>query len=79
MAETDVFDVVDSLLEQDADMRVVQGIDHAPTLSHPDDEPEMPQQSQLVRDGRLFHDDRSSELADRAGSLQQPCQDPNST
>jgi hypothetical protein len=43
-----VLDVVDGLLEKDADVRVVQGVNHAPALALTDNESEVSQQSQLV-------------------------------
>ena len=56
-----MLDVGDGLLQQLADVIVVQRVDDAPSVAVPGDQPEMAQQAQLVRDGRALHADRVSD------------------
>lgn len=70
-----MLDVVDGLLEQDADVVVVQCVNGSPSLPFADDELEMSEQAKLVRDSRLLHLDRVGQLTDRAGRLAQPGED----
>jgi hypothetical protein len=65
-----VLDVVDGLLEQDAHVRVVQGVDDASAAPLARHETEVTQYAQLMRDSRqhLFTVPRSF-VAELAGDL----------
>ena len=70
-----MLDVEDGLLEQVAHVRVVQRIHGSSADAFAHDEPEMPEESQLMRHGGLLHADCLGKLADRAGRLVQPGED----
>ena len=74
-----MLDVVDGLFEENADMRVVQGVDRPAAGALAGDEPQVPQHAQLMGYGRLFHLDRHREFANRAGRLAQTRQDADTT
>src|SRR5439155_6469 len=69
VAEAEVFDVEDGLVEQVGDVRVVQRVDDLAAAALADYEPEVSEDPQLVRDGRLLHVDGVGELANRAGGF----------
>ena len=56
-------------------MGVVKGIKHLAPLAFADDKPEMPENSQLMRDSRLLHPDGHRQLAYRAGAVAKPRED----
>jgi len=60
--------VRDRLVQQGADMSVVQRVDHLAPVALADDETEVAQHPQLLGDGRLSHPDLARELSDRAGA-----------
>jgi len=62
--ESDVFDVVDGLVEQVGDVVVVERVDGMSSLTLADDEVEVAEDAELVRDGGLLHLDRLCEFAD---------------
>jgi len=73
--EPEMLDVRDDLLEQLGDMVVVQLIDDATAVAQPDDEPQVPQHPQLVRDGGSLHPDAVGDVGDvgdRGGTRMQP-------
>jgi hypothetical protein len=72
-----VFDVVDRLGDEVADMVVVQGVDDAVAVAAPGDEPKVAQEPKLVRDRRCLELHVTGEFGDRARRLPQPRQDAN--
>jgi hypothetical protein len=70
VAELDVLDVRHGLVEQVRHVVVVEVIDDPATLAVTDDEPEMAQDAQLMRDGGRLHRDGDRQLVDaeRAGA-----------
>ena len=72
-----MLDVVDGLLEQVAHVRVVQRVHGSPADAFAYDEPEMSEESQLMRHGGLLHSDGLCELANRARCFSQASQDAN--
>jgi hypothetical protein len=69
--------VEDRLVEQGGDVIVVQGIDHLPTRSLPDDKSELAQHPQLVRYRRGLHLDGVGELPDGAITFTEASEDPD--
>ena len=63
--------VVDRLVEQDADMRVVQCVDDASAAPFAGHEAEVAE-AQLVRDGRSFHRDTASAPTEQGDSRSRP-------
>ncbi|OLT21079.1 hypothetical protein BJF79_46990 [Actinomadura sp. CNU-125] len=53
--ESQVFDVVDGLVEQFGDVVVVQGVDHRRSQAGAGDQAEVAQQPQMMGAGRLLH------------------------
>jgi hypothetical protein len=74
-----VLDVVDGLLQQDAHMRVVQGVDNASAAPLAGHESEVAKEAQLVRDGRSLHGDGLGQLPHGAGRLAQATEDAHAT
>jgi hypothetical protein len=72
-----VLDVTDGLFEQLPHVVVVQVVDDLATLAATDDQPEMTQHPQLMRDRRGLHADGVGELADSLPAASQPTQDPH--
>jgi hypothetical protein len=70
-----MLDVVDRLLEQVGDVRVMQGVDDGAPASLADDESEVAEEAQLVRDRRAFHLDGCGKLVDRAGTVAEAAED----
>ena len=70
-AEPDVLDMTDSLIDQLGDMHVIQRVHDPPALTLTDDQADIPQQPQLMRDSGLLHPDRVDELRDRMRALAQ--------
>lgn len=68
-------DVAQGLVKQTGHMGVVEVVDHLASVSRPDDEPEVAQDTQLVGDGRLLHVDGSGQLANRARAFAEPTED----
>ena len=66
-----MLDVVDGLLEKDADVRVVEGVDDAAPAPLADHETKMAEHAELMRDRRLLHADRLRERVHRARRLAQ--------
>jgi hypothetical protein len=66
VAEAEVFDVVDGLVEQVGDVRVVEGVDDAAAASFADYEAEVPKDAQLLGDGGPFHPDGIRQFANGA-------------
>jgi hypothetical protein len=65
-----VLDVEDRLVEQVSDVRIVERVDHAPAAPFADDEAEMSQHAQLVRNSRALHLNGFGELVYVAGALE---------
>ena len=63
VAEPQVFDVEDGLVEQVGDVRIVEGVDDAAAVPFADHEPEVSEDAQLLGDGGAFHLDGGGELA----------------
>ena len=61
-----MLDVVQRLIEEVGDVRIVQRVDDTATAPFADDEPQVAEQAQLVGDRRSFHSDRLGELVYRA-------------
>ena len=77
VAEPEVLDVEDGLVEQLRDVRVMQPVDHLLAAALPDHQPHVPQLTQLMRDRRCLHRDRLGEFVHRARPRLQPGQDPH--
>ena len=77
VAEAQVLDVRDGLVEELADVLVVQLVLHTAPVAAPDDETEMTQNAQLVRDRRSLHPDMLGEVGHRAGPDPQAPEDPH--
>jgi len=77
--KADVLDVVQRLIEEVGNVRVVQCVDDTSAASLADDEPQMAEQAQLVRDRRGLHADRLGESVHRARSLAQASEDADAT
>jgi hypothetical protein len=73
-----VLGVRDGLGQQRPDVLVVERIDHLPAIALTDDQPEVTQHPQLLRDGGLRHVERVGEGADRAGAGSETAEDPHS-
>ncbi|MDX6583064.1 MAG: hypothetical protein QOI10_2248, partial [Solirubrobacterales bacterium] len=76
MPLAEVLDVTDRLFEQLTHMVVVQVVDDLATLAATDDQPEMTQHPQLMRDRRRLHVHGRGQLVDRAWTAVQPPEDP---
>src|SRR3954462_13142816 len=74
-SRSEVLDVRDGLLEQLADVVVVEVVDDAAAVAVPDDKAEVAQQPQLGRDRRRLHAGRLGELVHRARPGVQPAED----
>jgi hypothetical protein len=74
--EADMLDVGYDLFEQLADVIVVQLVDDLATVTLPDNEAEVTQHAQLVRDGGALHADALGELAHRGRSRVQARENP---
>lgn len=74
-SETAVLDVVDGLIEQLANVAVVEGVDNGPPGPVAVDQTEVTEKAQLVGHGGLLHIDRGRQLADRAGAVAEPGED----
>jgi len=72
-----VLDVVQRLIEEVGDVRVVQRVDDLATSPLADNEPQVTEQTQLVRDRRRLHANRLGERVYRAGSLAQTTENPD--
>ena len=72
-----MIDMRDGLGEQHAHVIVVERIHDAPALTFADDEPEMTQYPQLLRDGGLLHLDLPGQFGDRAWPGTQATEDPD--
>ena len=69
----------DRLVEQVGDVRIVERVNHAPAAARADNESEVAQHTQLVRNGRALHLNGIGELVHVASSLTQPRQNPDTT
>ena len=67
----------DRLVEQVGDVRIVERVNHAPAATLADNESEVAQHTQLVRNRRALHLNGLSELVHIAGSLTEPRQNPD--
>lgn len=74
-SEAQMLGVVDSFIQQHRDMVVEQGVNHGAAGSLPDDQAEVAQHSQLVRDRRLLHPDGGRQLTDGRRPLTETAQD----
>jgi hypothetical protein len=70
-----MLDVSDGLLEQLADVVVVQRVDDVASLAVTGDQAKMAQQPQLVRDRGRLHPDGGGELGHGARTGLQPAED----
>lgn len=70
-AEAEMLDVTHGLIDQLRHMHVIERIDDPPPAALTDDQPDVLQQPQLVRDGGLLHPDGIDQLRDRVGALTQ--------
>jgi hypothetical protein len=75
-AQPQVFYVRHRLLEQLRDVMVVERVVDPPALALPGHQAEVPEDPQLVGDGRAVHPDRGADLAHRARALVQAGEDP---
>ena len=69
--------VENRLIKQVRNVRVVEGIDDAPTTPLADDEPEVAKDAQLVRDCGAFHLNRQGEFIHGASAFTKPRENPN--
>jgi hypothetical protein len=60
--EVKVLDVRDGLVEELADVVVVEGVDDVASFAVPGYEAEVPQQTKLMRDGRGLHPHRGGQI-----------------
>jgi hypothetical protein len=67
----------DRLIEQIRDVRIMEGIDHAPPASLTDHESEVAKHTQLVRHRRALHPNREGEFVHGACSLSEPRENAN--
>ena len=74
--EPDVLDVPEHLLEQLGDVVVVELVDDAAAGALADDEAEVAEHAELVRDRRRVHPDGGRDLGDRRGAVVQAGEDP---
>ena len=63
LAQAEMLDVVDGLVEELSDMAVIQPVDHGAATPFAIDQTERAQQAKLMGDSRLLHFDRSGELS----------------
>jgi hypothetical protein len=70
-----MLDVADRLLQEIADVVVVEVVHDLTALSATDDQPEMPEHAQLMGDRGRLHLDRGGELVDRTRAGAQPPED----
>lgn len=68
--------VRDGLGQQGVNVIIMQRVDDLAPVTFADDQAEVPQYPQLLRDRGLLHPDRAGELSDRAGSRREPAEDP---
>jgi len=78
-AEPDMLGVADRLLEELADVWIVEGVDDPSPVPLPDHETELAQEAKLMGDGRLLHADRHGQLADRARAVAKVVEDEETT
>ena len=74
-----MLDVEHGLVEQVGYVRVVKPVDHLAPPALSNDEPQVTQHAELVRNGRRLHPDRRRELAHRARAFAQPTKNPHTT
>ena len=77
--EPDVLDMTNSLIDQLGDMHVIQRVHDPPPSTLTDDQTDIPQQPQLMRDSGLLQPDRVDELRDRMRALPQLREDQHPT
>lgn len=65
----------DGLLKQLTHMIVIQVVDDLTAVPMSDNEPKVPEQAQLVRDGRRFHPDGARQLVHGTRAVIQPSKD----
>jgi len=69
VTKTDVLDVVQRLIQEVGNVRVMERVDDAAAAPLADDEPQVTEQAQLVGDRRSLHTDRLGERIHRTRSL----------
>jgi hypothetical protein len=70
-----VLDVVDGLVDERRDVIVVELVDDVAATAHADDQAEVTEDAELLRDGRLGHPHLARELADARRARAQAPQD----
>jgi hypothetical protein len=75
VTKTDVLDVVQRLIQEVGNVRVMERVDNTAAASFADDKPKVTEQTQLMRDRRGLHSDRLGKIVHRAGPLSQPAED----
>ena len=78
-SKAQVLDMKDRLIEQIRDVRIMEGIDHAPPTPLADHESKVAKHAQLVRHRRALHPNRKCEFVHGACSLSEPRENANST
>ena len=71
--------VVGRFLQQNADMTVVQVVEHMPAAPLANNKTQVAENPQLMRNSRLLHPDRLGQLAHRARALAKPGENKNAT